>query len=165
MIVVIMGVSGSGKSTIGRHLATRLGWPFGDGDDFHPTANVVKMRLGQPLTDEDRRPWLDRIAQFMRETEAAGGNAVIACSALKELHRNWLLKGESWVRFFHLAGPMELIAARMKSRTDHFMPVSLLESQFATLELPNDVTRLDIARTPDELVAEIVEVLKVGGRN
>ena len=163
--MVIMGVSGSGKSTVGRLLAARLGWQFGDGDDFHPAANVVKMRLGQPLTDDDRRPWLDRIAQFMRETEAARGNAVIACSALKELHRNWLLKGESWVRFFHLTGPKELIAERMKSRSDHFMPVSLLESQFATLELPNDVTRLDIAQTPDELVAEIVAALQVGGPN
>jgi gluconokinase len=161
MVVVIMGVSGSGKSTVGRKLAARMGWEFRDGDDFHPAANVAKMRLGQPLTDEDRAPWLGSIAEFMRSTQEAGRPAVVACSALKELHRSWLLKGEPWVRFFHLAGSKELIAERMKRRAGHFMPVTLLDSQFATLEAPADVSRLDIALTPEVLVEQIVEALQI----
>jgi len=163
MVVIVMGVSGSGKSTVGELLAQRLGWEFRDGDWFHPPANVAKMRVGQPLNDEDRRPWLGAVAAFMRSTEAADGNAVIACSALKELHREWLLKGEPWVRFFHLHGAKELIAERMKKRAGHFMPVTLLDSQFATLEPPADVTRLDIAKTPVELVDEVVRTLKPSG--
>ena len=159
MVVVIMGVSGSGKSTVGRILAERLGWEFRDGDDFHPATNVAKMRLGQALTDADRQPWLASVAQFMREQRVAGRSVVVACSALKEMHRVWLLKGEPWVRFFHLSGAKELIAERLKKRTDHFMPVTLLDSQFETLELPPDVTRLDIACTPDELATEMMMLL------
>ena len=163
MVVIVMGVSGSGKSTVGELLARQLGWEFRDGDGFHPPANVAKMRAGQPLNDEDRRPWLGAVAAYMRATQSAGSHAVIACSALKELHRSWLLKGEPWVRFFHLHGPKELIAERMKNRAGHFMPVTLLESQFATLEPPADVTRLDIAKTPVELVDEMVRTLKMSG--
>jgi len=159
MVVIIMGVSGCGKSTVGELLAQRLGWQFRDGDGFHPPANVEKMRSGQPLNDEDRRPWLGAIAAFMRATQAAGKSAVIACSALKELHRSWLIKDESWVRFVHLHGAKEIIAGRLQSRVGHFMPATLLDSQFATLEPPADVPRFDIAQTPDAIVAEIIERL------
>ncbi len=161
MVVIVMGVSGSGKTTVGERLAQRLDWEFRDGDGFHPAANVDKMRSGQPLTDEDRKPWLGAVATYMRATQTAGRSAVIACSALKEIHRNWLLKGEPWVRFVHLHGPKELIAGRMKARTGHFMPVTLLDSQFVTLEMPADVLPLDIARTPEELVADILAGLRL----
>lgn len=159
MVVIVMGVSGSGKSTVGRLLAARLGWEFRDGDDFHPPANVAKMRAGTPLNDDDRQPWLLAIQAFMKETMARGAHAVIACSALKTAYRNLLLRGESWVRFVHLHGSRELIAGRMQSRQGHYMPVTLLDSQLATLEPPTDALVLDIAAAPEELVAEICNQL------
>ncbi|MFO1458466.1 MAG: gluconokinase [Verrucomicrobiota bacterium] len=161
MILIVMGVSGAGKSTVGRRLASRLGWEFHDGDDFHPPANVTKMRSGTPLTDDDRRPWLLAIQHRMREIEAAGRSAIFACSALKETHRSLLLHGESWVRFVHLHGSRELLAQRLGSRQGHFMPPALLDSQLATLEPPTDALRVDVGPEPEVLVSQIVERLGI----
>ena len=155
MVIVVMGVSGSGKSTVGRMLAARLGWTFRDGDEFHPETNVAKMQAGTPLNDEDRRPWLLAIQQFMRAEQSAGRSAVIACSALKESYRDLLLRGEPWVRFVHLTGPREMIEQRMRARAGHFMPVALLDSQLATLETPGDAWAEDLRQTPEEIVERI----------
>lgn len=154
-----MGVSGAGKTTVGRLLAQRLGWDFHDGDDFHPPANVAKMRSGTPLNDDDRRPWLLAIQQHMRASEAAGKSEVIACSALKDVYRQLLLVEEPWVRFVHLQGSSELLARRLNSRQGHFMPATLLESQLATLEAPTEALRVDVAPPPTEIVSQIVERL------
>jgi gluconokinase len=131
-----MGVSGSGKSTIAAALAERLGWIFEDGDRFHPASNVAKMRAGHPLTDEDRWPWLQAIANEIERVCKAGGRIVIACSALKRIYRNVLLRGRDDVRFVFLDGSQSLIADRLGSRKGHFMPPGLLDSQFKTLEPP-----------------------------
>jgi gluconokinase len=131
-----MGVSGSGKSTIAGNLAARLGWTFEDGDKFHPASNVAKMSAGHPLTDEDRWPWLQAIADEIDRISEAGGHVVIACSALKRAYRNVLVHGRSDVRMVYLDGTRELIAARLAARKDHFMPPALLDSQFKTLEPP-----------------------------
>ncbi len=134
--LVVMGVSSSGKSTIARALADRLGWRFADGDDFHPKANVEKQRAGQPLTDEDRWPWLQSIADEIDRVTAGGGRLVVACSALKRAYRDLLLHGRHDIRIVYLDGSRELIAKRMAMRKNHFMPPSLLDSQFMTLEIP-----------------------------
>jgi gluconokinase len=160
MILIVMGVSGSGKSTIGEALASRLNWPFHDGDSFHPPANVEKMRQGIPLNDTDRRPWLEAIREFMQHSHARNQNAVIACSALKSTYRDLLLQSEPWVRFIWLHGPRELIAERMQSRSDHFMPPSLLESQLNTLEPPANALVADISPSPDTIVETILSQLQ-----
>ena len=134
--LVVMGVSGSGKSTIGDKLAERLGWSYEDGDRFHPASNVAKMSAGQPLTDEDRWPWLQAIADEIDKVCRANGHAVIACSALKRAYRNVLVHGRSDVRIIFLDGTQELIAGRLAQRKGHFMPPGLLASQFKTLEPP-----------------------------
>ncbi|MES2032137.1 MAG: gluconokinase [Pseudomonadota bacterium] len=134
--LVVMGVSSSGKSSIGKALADRLGWHFADGDDFHPPANVEKQRAGQPLTDEDRWPWLQSIADEIDRVTADGGRLVVACSALKRVYRDLLLHGRHDIRIVYLDGARELIAKRMAARKNHFMPPSLLDSQFRTLEVP-----------------------------
>lgn len=161
MIVVVMGVSGSGKSTVGSLLAGRMGWTFRDADDFHPASNVAKMRSGIPLNDEDRRPWLLAIQEYMRTEHAAGRSAVVACSALRESYRDLLLRGAPWVRFVHLTGPREVIAERMQARSGHFMPVTLLDSQLAALEVPSDAWAEDLRRTPEQIVSDVV--MKLGG--
>ena len=143
MILLLMGVSGCGKSTIGEALAQSLGWPFYDADDFHPPANVAKMAAGQPLTDDDRWPWLDRLAGEMRAILDRGGHAVLACSALKEAYRARLAQAGD-VRIVHLAGDAETIAARLAGRQHRYMPPSLLPSQFAALEEPADALAVDI---------------------
>ncbi len=159
MFVIVMGVAGSGKSTVGAALAARLGWEFRDADGFHPPANIAKMKAGTPLTDEDRWPWLNAIRSHMDAENAAGRSGVIACSALRESYRDVLGRGLPWVLFSHLAGSKELIASRMQARAGHFMPVALLDSQFATLETPVDAIRLDIAKPPEALVEEVVRRL------
>ena len=153
MIVLVMGVSGSGKTTVGRALANKLGWRFVEGDDLHPAANVAKMHSGIPLNDDDRRPWLDRIADEMRRINGAGENAVIACSALKAAYRDRLAQGGD-MRLVYLKGDAATIEPRVAHRR-HFMPASLLPSQFATLEEPKDAIVVDI-REPIEAQVETI---------
>src|SRR3954466_4317931 len=131
-----MGVSGSGKSTIADRLAERLGWTYEDGDRFHPASNVAKMSAGQPLTDEDRAPWLQAIADEIDRVCKAGEHAVIACSGLKRAYRDVLVHGRCDVRIVYLEGTQELIAKRLKARKGHFMPPTLLDSQFKALQPP-----------------------------
>ncbi|MDP2803239.1 MAG: gluconokinase [Phreatobacter sp.] len=154
-----MGVSGSGKSTVGLGLARALGWDFRDGDSFHPPANVAKMRSGAPLTDADRWPWLDAISRHVAELEDGDGHVVIACSALKRAYRDRLRAAGARLRFIHLDGSFDLIDGRMRARRDHFMPPSLLESQFATLEAPapdEQAVTVPIADDPEAIVATIL---------
>ena len=134
--LVVMGVASSGKSTIAKQLAERLGWQFQDGDDFHPEANVAKMSAGHPLTDDDRWPWLQSIADEIDKVSRAGGRLVVACSALKRAYRDVLVHGRGDIGIVYLDGSRELIGARMAKRKGHFMPPGLLDSQFATLEPP-----------------------------
>jgi gluconokinase len=136
MIVVVMGVSGSGKTTLGRALARELGAEFLEGDRFHPESNVAKMSRGEPLDDADRWPWLDRLAEELARVRKAGGNAVLACSALKRAYRDRLRKGAPELRLLFLKGDKALIQERLRARTQHFMPPGLLDSQFAALEEP-----------------------------
>ena len=161
--VVVMGVSGSGKSTIAARVAERVGWLFADADSFHPPANSEKWGAGIPLTDSDRRPWLTELANWMATQGEAGQSTVLACSALMRSYRD-ILSSQTQAEFVHLHGPAELIEARMRAR-DHFMPASLLNSQFAILEeLQEDEhgVVLDLALTPEELVEEAVEWLERG---
>lgn len=150
MIVVVMGVSGSGKSTVGALLAKRLSVEFLDADEFHPPENVAKMAAGVPLTDADRKPWLERLNGELRQRK----NAVLACSALKESYRRALAQGID-CRFVHLRGSIELIRTRMETRRHRYMPAALLDSQFATLEPPAGAIEVDIARPAEACVAEI----------
>jgi gluconokinase/shikimate kinase len=135
-VLVLMGVSGGGKTTIAEALAERLGWDYAEGDVMHPAANIAKMSAGIPLTDEDRQPWLARIADWISAQTAAGKPGIVTCSALKRSYRD-VLRGEN-VIFVYLKGSYELIASRLAERTGHFMPPSLLRSQFATLEEPGE---------------------------
>jgi gluconokinase len=162
--LVVMGVSGSGKSTIADKLAERLGWTFEDGDRFHPASNVAKMRAGHPLTDEDRWPWLKAIADEIDRVCKAGERAVIACSALKHAYRDVLVHGRKDVRIVFLRGTQALIAERLALRKDHFMPPGLLDSQFKTLEPPekseHPVT-VSIDASVETIVEDIVRQLKL----
>lgn len=155
MIVVLMGVSGSGKTTVGQVLAQRLGWPFFDADDYHPPGNVDKMRSGVPLTDADRWPWLDALNALLREQQAHGGDAILACSALKQAYRERLARDLPGVRWVHLYGGFALIEARLRARKDHYMPANLLKSQFDTLEPPADALTVDVTEAPDVLAQRI----------
>ena len=163
--LVVMGVSGSGKSTIADKLAARLGWDFEDGDKFHPAGNVAKMSAGHPLTDEDRWPWLQAIADEIDGVCKAGQHAVIACSALKRAYRDILVHGRDDVRIIYLRGTQELIASRLALRKGHFMPPGLLDSQFKTLEPPgeceNPVT-VSIDAPVEAIVDDIVNQLGPG---
>ena len=160
MIVIVMGVSGSGKSTTGGALARTLGWPFVEGDDLHPPANVAKMAAGIPLTDDDRWPWLDRIVDELRALSKTSPDVVIACSALKQSYRDRLVPAGD-VRFVHLHGDRETIAARLAMRHHRYMPATLLDSQFATLELPADAIVVDIRDDVDTQVRKIIAALKL----
>jgi carbohydrate kinase (thermoresistant glucokinase family) len=160
--IIVMGVSGSGKSTIGALLAERMGWPFADADGFHPAANVAKMAAGQPLTDEDRWPWLDAIAAHIGAARAAGQPVVVACSALRRAYRERLRAGHGDLIFLHLAGAPEVIATRQAARQGHFMPPSLMASQFATLEDPAeeaDAVTVSVQASPHEVVGNILSSL------
>lgn len=161
-VLVLMGVAGTGKSTVAAMLAGRLGWTFEEGDDLHPEANVKKMASGDPLTDDDRWPWLDRIAEWIDERIAAGEPGIITCSALKRSYRDVLRRDA--VTFVHFAGSRELILERMLRRQGHFMPTTLLDSQFATLEpLGDDEKAIEVAidQTPQEQTAEIATRLRL----
>jgi gluconokinase len=155
MIAVLMGVSGSGKTTIGRLLAERLGWRFIEGDEFHPPENVKKMAAGIPLEDSDRGPWLDALNRRIRGER----NAIVTCSALKESYRQRLLAGIADARVVYLHAPKALIAKRVAARKHKFMPASLLESQFATLEPPTDAIDIDVSGDPEDSVDAIVQAL------
>jgi carbohydrate kinase (thermoresistant glucokinase family) len=158
MIVVVMGVSGCGKSTVGAALAQSLGWPFLDADDFHPPENVAKMAAGTPLTDDDRWPWLDRTVDALRGALATHGNAVLACSALRKAYRARLARAGA-IRFVHLRGNQATIAARLATRQHRYMPATLLASQFATLEAPDDAIEVDIRSSVDAQVTQIIAAL------
>jgi gluconokinase len=158
-VVVVMGVSGAGKSTVAALLALRLGWIYEDADWFHPPANVEKMHHGDPLTDDDRWPWLQGIAAWIDATRHAGGHGVIACSALKRSYRDVLIGGRPWVRLVYLKGDRSLVARRITLRQgNHFMPASLLDSQFDALQEPGEDEHPIIASI-DARPRDIVEII------
>ncbi len=160
MVVVVMGVAGCGKTTIGPLLAKALGGDYAEGDQFHPPANIAKMSRGEPLTDDDRMPWLAGMATAIREWRTRDRPTVLACSALKQRYRDILAGGSPEVRFLYLRGTEEVIGARLARRRNHFMPPSLLKSQFATLEEPRDAIVADVTNDPATIVAAAVAELR-----
>ncbi len=160
MIVIVMGVVGAGKTTVGKLLASQLGWEFADADDFHPVSNVEKIRHGIALTDEDREPWLDRLGEAIARWIAEGKSVVLACSALKRAYREKLVLGPQ-VRLVYLKGRAALIADRLRSRHGHFAGESILASQLADLEEPEKAITVDISDTPEQIVAEIKRALAI----
>jgi len=158
MIAIVMGVTGSGKTSVGRLLAEQLGWERADADDFHPRENVEKMQRGIPLNDDDRAPWLERLRIQITNWIANGRNAVLACSALKRSYREELSVGPE-VRFVYLKGSPELIAQRLRLRRGHFADEKILAGQFADLEEPETAVTVDISQTPEKIVAQIRERL------
>ncbi|XP_067425421.1 probable gluconokinase isoform X1 [Emydura macquarii macquarii] len=180
VLLVAMGVSGSGKSTVGSHLATKLGWKFYDADDYHPVENTKKMAQGIPLNDQDRIPWLCKLHDMLMREESAGQSVILACSALKKMYRRILVSGGDAVYsksdqleeqgdsatgkilFIHLDGSMELIASRLKKRKGHFMSPELLQSQFDTLEppsAPENFITVSLEKSVSEIVSEIEKSL------
>ncbi|MBM4256385.1 MAG: gluconokinase [Deltaproteobacteria bacterium] len=155
MIIILMGVSGSGKTTIGQHLAQSLGWTFYDGDDFHPQTNIDKMQQGIPLTDDDRDSWLSALQQLIARLLQNDRSAVLACSALKQIYRSRLQQHPKQVRFVYLKGDYALIRQRLMARQGHFMRADLLGSQFAALEEPHEVLTVDISQSPESIVTVI----------
>lgn len=155
MIYVVMGVSSSGKTLIGSKLADKLDIPFYDADDFHPAGNIQKMKKGEPLNDQDRLPWLQDLARNIAQWNQ-NGEAVLACSALKKSYRTILSPPSVPVRFIYLKGSKELIAGRMEKRAGHFMPGSLLDSQFEAIEEPNEAITVSIDQNPNAIVEEIL---------
>ena len=161
-----MGVSGSGKTTIATALSERLGWVYAEADEFHSAENISKMTRGIPLTDEDREPWLDAIAQWISNKSANGESTIVTCSALKRRYRDVLAAADGDVRFIHLLGDVELIRLRMNTRTGHFMPESLLPSQVSTLEPLQDGERgltVDNVGTPADVTDSIIAQLGLTG--
>ncbi|WJS86274.1 gluconokinase [Paracoccus sp. TOH] len=165
--IVVMGVSGSGKSTTGGALAKRLGWPFIEGDSFHPAANVAKMRAGTPLTDADREPWLHALAAEIGRNQARGQCSVIGCSALKRAYRDILRRGAPWVRFLHVHGARRILEDRLAHREGHFFPARLLDSQLATLEMlaeDEDGALVDMALPVEKQVDAALRLLSGPGQ-
>jgi gluconokinase len=158
MVVVVMGVSGVGKTTVGRLVAEKLRCPFLDADDFHPPENVEKMRRGTPLNDADREPWLRALRAEIEGRLARGETAVLACSALKQSYRDRLHASEA-VRFVYLRGSADLIRSRIEARRGHYFDPALLASQFAALEEPQDVLTVDVTGTPEEIAADALSAL------
>jgi gluconokinase len=161
MVVLVMGVAGSGKTTVGELLAVQLGWDFVDADDVHPPANIAKMAAGQPLTDEDRAPWLAALRQRISDHLAQGKNAVVTCSALKKRYREVLVVDREKVKIVHLHGSPELLLSRIAGRKGHFMSASMLDSQLAALEPPEHALTLNVAQTPEQLVDRIRQDFRV----
>jgi carbohydrate kinase (thermoresistant glucokinase family) len=162
LVIVLMGVSGCGKSTLGAELSRALGWPFRDADSFHPAANIAKMSRGTPLTDADRRPWLDAIAQWIDDRLARGEPGIVSCSALKRAYRERIVGARPRVALVYLEGAMGLIAGRLARRADHFMPPALLASQLEALEPPRPEEQpvvVSIAETPTRIAAQIIAEL------
>lgn len=159
MIIIVIGVAGSGKTTLGRALAQALDWNFVEGDDFHPPRNIEKMRRGEPLNDVDRAPWLAQLHGYIAALDRRGSGAVVACSALKQHYRKSLSVGIRDVRFVYLCGEPELIRARLRGRSTHFMPAELFDSQIATLEPPDKSVRIDIDMQTDRQVAAVLRGL------
>lgn len=158
--VVVMGVSGCGKSTVASGVAERFGWELGEADEFHPQSNIDKMSAGIPLDDDDRRPWLEDLAGWMAAKAEAGVSTVVACSALKTMYRDILRDGPPHLGLIHLHGPIEVVAERLANRKGHFMPPSLLQSQYDTLELlePRELgIELDLRQTPEQLITAAAE--------
>jgi gluconokinase len=161
-VIVVAGVSGSGKTTVGKALAERLGWEYADADDFHPPANIEKMSAGVPLSDADRLPWLRSIAAWIRERVESGSPGVVSCSALKHAYRELLAGGRPAVRMVFLDGDRDLIGARMAARKGHFFRPALLDSQFRDLERPGpreDVLTVPVTGTPEEIVTRVLDGL------
>jgi carbohydrate kinase (thermoresistant glucokinase family) len=164
-MIIIFGVSGAGKTTVGKLLAQQLGWRFIEADDFHPTANIEKMHAGRPLTDEDRWPWMERLWQQIERSLAVRENAVLACSALKRAYRDRLHVSEQ-VKFVFLRGDYALVEKQLRSRHGHFMNAALLQSQFNDLEEPQpdeNVLTIELGRTPKEIVETIKATLNLTG--
>jgi carbohydrate kinase (thermoresistant glucokinase family) len=162
LVVVLMGVAGAGKSTVGEALSAALGWPFRDADSFHPPANVEKMSRGLPLDDADRAPWLAAIAQWIDERLASGKSGIVSCSALKRTYRHRIIGERDGVRLIYLKGDRELIARRLGARKGHFMPASLLDSQLATLEEPAAEERavaISILPPPADVAGAVIAAL------
>jgi gluconokinase len=159
-VIVLIGVSGSGKTTVGRLLSQELGWKYYEGDDFHPQANVEKMKNGVPLNDADRRPWLETLRDLIRNCLEGGDSAVVACSALKESYREFLLVDER-VFLIYLKGDYELIQQRLSKRRGHFMKPNLLASQFAALEEPEAAMQVYVSLSPGEIVKSIRSRLRL----
>lgn len=163
MIVIVMGVSGSGKTTVSALVAAALGWQFQEGDELHPPANVKKMHSGTPLTDADRLPWLQKIATEIDAWRAQGQSGVVTCSALKRSYRDIIIGGRTDVRLVYLRGSHELIRRRLAARHEHFMPAALLESQFATLEEPTEDEHpivVNVGGKPGEIAFSIIRELE-----
>lgn len=161
MVIILMGVAGAGKTTVGKLLAEELGWPFYEGDEYHPHSNVAKMGRGIPLSDEDRWPWLDTIHDLIEWLSAQGQDAVLACSALKQSYRDRLDQNTAQIRFVYLKGDRETVRERLSTRTAHFMGAGMLVSQFATLEEPEDALTVDISQKPCFTVGEIRTALNL----
>ena len=166
MVIIIFGVSGAGKTTVGELLARELGWHFYEADDFHSPANIEKMRGGVPLTDEDRWPWLENLRELVKRCIAAGEDAVLACSALKRAYRRYL-RVSAEVKFVFLHGDYAVIAKQLQRRRGHFLNPALLQSQFADLEEPGldkETLTIELGRTPQELVKEIETKLHLASK-
>ncbi|HEX7617113.1 MAG TPA: gluconokinase [Verrucomicrobiae bacterium] len=161
LVLIFMGVAGSGKTTVAALFAKKTGATFYEGDEFHPPANIAKMRNGIPLTDGDREQWLQTLRKIVTRALAANESAVLTCSALKAKYRKRLQGGDSRVRFVHLTGPRTVLEERLKSRCGHFMPPGLLDSQLAALETPSDALTFSCEMPPEEIVAALVQTLGI----
>jgi|SRR5215831_16479050 len=160
MVILVMGVAGSGKTTVGQLLAQQFEWAFVDADDYHPKANIEKMRAGIPLTDADRASWLEALRAVIGEWVASDQGGVLACSALKQVYREKLVVGPE-VRIVYLAGSREVLYRRLQSRAGHFMTSQMLESQLETLEPPEEAITVDVDKSPQEIVTEIRDKMRL----